>query len=150
MVVLALVAGCMDSPTAAPVQAKAASEQAEGSSAPADSTAVEPKAAEAKPEIPVLTDEDKRLIAADPKSLTPEERRERAYALRRKVMQNPDSPTARALRDMEEAVRNGEVQPQVGKKQYPTLSLPGAKPTGGTPPAGYRPPAGAEESKGAP
>ena len=137
MVMLALVAGCMDSPTAVPVQAKAASE-------------VEQKVAEEKPEIPVLTEEDKRLIAADPKSLTPEERRERGYALRRKVMQNPDSPTARALRDMEEAVRSGEVQPQVGKKQYPSLSLPGAKPSGGAPPAGYRPPAGAEESKGTP
>lgn len=140
MVMLAMVAGCMDSPTAAPVQARAAS-------------VVEqevPEETPEKPEIPVLTEEDKRLIAADPKSLTPDERRARAYALRRKVMQNPDSPTARALRDMEEAVRNGEVQPQVGKKQYPTLSLPGAKPTGGLPPAGHRPPAGAEESKGTP
>jgi hypothetical protein len=41
---------------------------------------------------PALTEEELALIAADPKDLTPELRRKRAYARRKQIMQNPDSP----------------------------------------------------------
>ena len=85
---------------------------------------------------PPLSEEDKRLLAADPATLSPEERRKRAYALRRKVMQDPDSPAARTLTDLEEAVRGGEIDPNA---KTPTLSLPGTKPQSGRPPAGWRP-----------
>ena len=114
----------------------------------AEPTKAEPKKAEAPPgekqEIPPLSAEDIRLIEADPATLTREERKKRAYAVRRKIMQNPDSPAARALEDMAEAIKNGDVKPEVkgGKKQYPKLYLPGKGPGdngGGRPPAGTRP-----------
>lgn len=134
MVLLAMVVGCIEEPTPTPVQA---TPQAEATP--------EAASAEAKPEIPELSEEDKRLIAADPKDLSPEDRRKRAYAMRRKIMQNPDSPAARTLRDMEQAVRNGEIEPpNLKKKEYPTFSLPGTKPTSGKPPAGHRPSEGAD------
>jgi hypothetical protein len=133
MVVLAIAAGCMESPTTAPVKTEPAAVPAETKAEVAEATPAEPKT-------PALSEEDQRLIAADPNNLTEDERRKRAYALRRKVMQNPDSPAARTLRDLEEAVRNGEIEPPVGKKKdYPTLHLPGAKPESGPPPAGHRP-----------
>lgn len=56
---------------------------------------------------PSLTAEDERLLAADPATLTRDERRQRAHALRRKILQNPDSPAARALEQTADAVRNG-------------------------------------------
>lgn len=141
MVVLAMAAGCMESPTPAPVNVEPAPVQAEAKVEAADATKAEP-AEPAKAEAPPLSEEDQRLIAADPQDLSPEDRRKRAYALRRKIMQNPDSPTARTLKDLEEAARRGEIDPQVvKKKEYPTLSLPGTEPSGGKPPAGYRPPA---------
>lgn len=65
----------------------------------------------AKPEIPELTEEDKRLIAADPKTLTPDERRKRAHALRRKILQNPESDSAKALEELRRAAEAGEIQP---------------------------------------
>ena len=58
--------------------------------------AVAPEQGKAAP--PELSEEDLRLLAADPATLTPEERRKRAYALRRKIMQNPDSPAAQHQR----------------------------------------------------
>lgn len=58
-----------------------------------------------------LTEEDKRLIAADPKTLSPEENRKRAYALRKQVMQNPDSANAAALEDARKAALAGEIDP---------------------------------------
>jgi hypothetical protein len=64
-----------------------------------------------KPAIPELTEEDKRLIAADPKTLSPDERRKRAYALRRKIMQNPDSESAKMLEELRRAAEAGEIQP---------------------------------------
>lgn len=75
---------------------------------PAPTTAAEP----AKPEIPELTEEDKRLIAADPKTLSPDERRKRAYALRRKIMQNPDSESAKMLEELRRAAEAGEIDPK--------------------------------------
>lgn len=86
---------------------------------------------------PELTEEDLALIAADPKDLTPEMRRKRAYARRRQIMQNPDSPTARALNDLVEAQKAGEIDANGGKGTW--LHAPGTKPTGGRPPAGWRP-----------
>ena len=87
---------------------------------------------------PKLTEEDLALIAADPKDLTPEMRRKRAYARRRQIMQNPDSPTARALRDLAQAHQSGnlDVKPKGGGVWFHT---PGSKPKGGIPPAGWRP-----------
>lgn len=92
-----------------------------------------------------LTEEDLALIAADPKDLTPELRRKRAYARRKQIMQNPDSPTARALNDLAEAHQAGEIDVQ-RKDDGVWLSAPGTKPTGGRPPAGWRP----SHSKGSP
>lgn len=89
---------------------------------------------------PPLSEEDLALIAADPKDLTPEMRRKRAYARRRQIMQNPDSPTARALNDLAAAHQAGEIDVE-RKDSGPWLSAPGTKPTSGRPPAGWRPPA---------
>lgn len=62
---------------------------------------------------PPLTQEELDLLAADPATLTPELRRKRAYALRRKILQNPDSPTARQLEALRIAYEKGELQPQL-------------------------------------
>jgi hypothetical protein len=63
-------------------------------------------------------------------------RRKRAYALRRKIMQNPDSPTARMLEDLQKAHADGTLEvPGQGVR----LQLPGSAPAGGPPPAGTRP-----------
>ncbi len=99
-----------------------------------------------KPKIPPLSEEDKRLIAADPATLTPEERRARGYALRRQVMQNPDSPTARALQDLAKATREGAIDPKARKRTGMTLHQAGMDdgpnsrlPPAGAPPAGSTP-----------
>lgn len=91
---------------------------------------------------PPLSEEDKRLIAADPSTLTPEERRKRGYALRRKIMQNPDSASARALEDLAKATKEGTIDPKAGKSEGLILHQRGVeeKPKSGPPPAGYRPP----------
>lgn len=62
---------------------------------------------------PPLTQEELDLLAADPATLTPELRRKRAFALRRKILQNPDSPTARQLEALRIAYEKGELQPQL-------------------------------------
>ncbi|MBK7826099.1 hypothetical protein [Nannocystis sp.] len=62
---------------------------------------------------PPLTQEEIDLIAADPATLTPDMRRQRAFALRRKILQNPDSPTARQLEALRLAYERGELQPQL-------------------------------------
>jgi len=94
------------------------------------------------PKVAPLSEEDERLIAADPKDLTPEMRRKRAYALRRQAMQNPDSPLARTLTDLEKAYQDGQLDPS-GTKPMPTFTVDGKPPTNGssTPqgPAGARP-----------
>lgn len=87
---------------------------------------------------PPLSEEDLALIAADPKDLTPEMRRKRAYARRRQIMQNPDSPTARALNDLVEAHQAGDIDVKP-KGSGTWFSTPGSKPTAGRPPAGWRP-----------
>lgn len=89
------------------------------------------------PRPPALSEEDLALLAADPETLSPDERRKRAYALRRKIMQNPDSPAARMLQDLQEAHRSGEIGVSKGG---PVFSLPGHPGADRRPPAGYRPP----------
>ena len=58
-----------------------------------------------------LTAEEERLIAANPDDLTKEERRKRAFALRKKIMQDPDSEQAQMILQGAEALRRGEVSP---------------------------------------
>lgn len=53
-----------------------------------------------------LTDAEMILIESDPKSLTPEKRRERAYALRKRIMADPNSGAAKALQDAASGVSN--------------------------------------------
>lgn len=104
--------------------------------------------------IPLLTPMDFALCMIPAKDLTTTEaRRQRGYARRKLVMNNPDSPTARVLTDLTEAAKNGEIAPpsfeQVGgnastKDSGIVFSVPGTTPQAGRPPAGYRPPAGSE------
>jgi hypothetical protein len=120
--------------------------QAPTPTAEAQRAAVDPAAAPADPAPaeattpPPLTEDELALIAADPKDLTPELRRKRAYARRKQIMQNPDSPTARALNDLAAAHQAGDIEVQ-RKGDGVWLSTPGTKPTSGRPPAGWRPPA---------
>lgn len=65
---------------------------------------------------PPLTQEELDLLAADPATLTLEMRRKRGYALRRKILQNPDSPTARQLEALRLATERGEITPQLPNK----------------------------------
>ncbi len=100
---------------------------------PAAEAETEPTAdASAKTPAP-LSEEDKKLLAMDPADLTPEMRRKRAYARRRQIMQNPDSPQARMLNDLKDAYDRGEIGGST-----PTFTLDGMKP-GGAPPAGTAP-----------
>ena len=105
VVTLLLLAAC--SKEVAPQTATKDAPPAKAEPAPV----AEPTAEPGKPAIPELTEEDKRLIAADPKSLSPDERRKRAYALRRKIMQNPDSESAKMLEELRRAAEAGEIQP---------------------------------------
>ena len=113
--------------------------------APAEPAKTEPAPAEAEPaatpdEAPPpkkaepLTDEEIALIETDPAELTPEMRRKRAFALRKKIMQNPDSPAARNLEDIRRKVESGELSPALPTKTWsaPTKSEP-------TVPAGHPP-----------
>lgn len=122
-------------PERSPEQVEQADAKAEaGSTAkadakPADAKAEAGNAAEADPaERYALTEEDERLIAADPSTLSPEENRKRAHALRKKIMQNPDSEAAKALEDARQAALAGEVQPTPGNTSEPA---PGTDAQGG-------------------
>jgi hypothetical protein len=68
-----------------------------------------PAAASPKPAAP-LTAEELALIEADPAKLTYEQRKARSYALRKKIMQNPDSPAAKAIIEAQRALAAGELQ----------------------------------------
>ncbi len=117
-------------------------------SAPTAQAAAEPPAADAKAAPPPLSEEDQRLLAADPATLSPEDRRKRAFALRRKIMQNPDSPTARMLEDLRKAQEDGELEvPKPGETPHFEARTPGSAPQGGPPPAGSRPAAGARPTE---
>lgn len=87
----------------------------------------------AQPENTELTAEEERLIAADPKTLSPDENRARAHALRKKIMQNPDSPQAKELEEVRAAVLAGEVDPkaQLGQKGGGDITI--TAPTAGKP-----------------
>ena len=130
--VVAALGACSQPPPPQPAAGATPAATAEPGPDPAP-TAEAPKPAP-------LSAEDERLIAADPKDLTPEMRRKRAYALRRKAMQNTDSPLARTLTDLEKAYQHGQIDPN-GKKATPTFTVDGKPPThGGSAPMG---PAGA-------
>ncbi|MCX4240002.1 hypothetical protein [Paraliomyxa miuraensis] len=105
--------------------------------APAVEPAIEAEAEAETKAAPPLTEEELALIATDPKDLTPEMRRKRAYARRKQIMQDPDSPAARALNDLVEAHQAGEIDANGGKGTW--FHANGAKPAGGRPPAGWRP-----------
>ena len=100
--------------------------------------------------IPLMTPMDFALCMVPAAEMTtPEHRRQRAYARRKLIMNNPDSPTARALADLADAARAGElgsVTPAASSASTPStknsgvvFSLPGTPPKGGRPPAGSRP-----------
>lgn len=139
--VMVLLAGCSVTTEAPPPQKVAPAPAAEAPPSPAAETPPAANAGPAGPQQPAeaLTEEELALIAADPADLTVEQRRKRAYARRKQIMQNPDSPTARALKDLAEAHQSGELGAQVGKDGV-WFHARGEKPTGGRPPAGYRPP----------
>ena len=87
-----------------------------------------------------LSEEDLRIINADPATLTPEERRKRPFALRRKIMQNPDSPAAKSLEDLRKAIEAGEIEPPNGGIKFESRRAAEELPApGGPPPAGSRP-----------
>ncbi len=128
---LALLGACSKPPEPQPSQA----DKATAAAAPAPDADAKAQAAPApKP----LSEADKRLIAMDPAELTPDMRRKRAYALRRKAMQNPDSAVARTLNDLEDAYHRGELEPP-NRASMPTFTVDGKAPSGGAPPAGARP-----------
>lgn len=92
-----------------PAPTKADAEQANANAQPeAQANAT----ADAKPALGKyeLTEEEVDLLARDPKTLGPEQNRKRAYALRKKIMQNPDSDAAKALEDAREAALAGQVE----------------------------------------
>lgn len=97
----------------APAEAAKPPEAAAAPSAPAP----QPVGANAEkleiPKEPPLTPEEIALIEADPKDLTPEQRRARAFALRRKILQNPDSPQAQQLERLRRDVAAGLVTPEL-------------------------------------
>ncbi|HRI08754.1 MAG TPA: hypothetical protein PKW35_13110 [Nannocystaceae bacterium] len=93
-------------------QGPAAKPAADATPAPAAAPSAAPAAPARKPVEP-LTQEELDLIAADPATLTPDLRRKRAFALRKKIMQNPDSPAARQLEAIREGVERGEIVPQL-------------------------------------
>lgn len=129
--VLGLV-GCSKAPPA-----PAPESRSDANSAPAS---LETKSAVPKtPRVPELTREDLELLGKDPSELTREERIKRAYARRRQIMQDPDSPAARALQDLSEAARSGTLQTGAAADSGPRFYLPGTQPRGGPPPAGVRP-----------
>ena len=168
--VLLFGSGCTDPPQPAPATTPTPSAPiAEAEAAAADGEAAPGPAAEVEMQqiapgveipkklpnpIPLLTPMDFALCMIPPAELTTiEERRQRGWARRKLIMNNPDSPTARVLTDLTEAAKNGELAPpsfeQAGanasaKDSGVVFSLPGTKPQGGRPPAGYRPPAGSE------
>ena len=97
--IVGLWAGTMLSMPACQSNAKP-SPSPEGASATAVKPAAIPKSdtASAPPTANnQLTPAEEALIAADRKDLSPDERIARAAALRKKIMQNPESPQAKAL-----------------------------------------------------
>lgn len=84
------------------------------------------KQAEAEPAEPAepvdknaLTAEELALIDADPATLSVEQRRKRGYALRKKIMQNPDSEAAKTLEEAQRAVLAGELEIPAAEEKKP-------------------------------
>ena len=96
---------------------------------PAKTAEAETKPAETKPAegapkaVEPLTQEEINLIDSDPAELTPALRRKRAFALRKKIMQNPESESAKALEEMRRKVESGEITPELPPSSL-TLSAP--------------------------
>ncbi len=88
-------------------------------STPSSETPAAPKEATpaAKPENLELTPDEEALLKRDPKELTPDENRKRGQAARKKILQNPDSPAAKALQELAEKVRRGEIKPTLPPKK---------------------------------
>lgn len=63
--------------------------------------------------VPPLTQEEIDLLAMDPKTLDKDTRVKQAYARRRKILQNPDSPMARQIEALRLAALRGELAPPV-------------------------------------
>ncbi len=125
-----LVSACNQTPPPPPPKVK----PAPAPTAAADTPSDQPKA---------LSEEDQRLIALTPeqvKALAPEERKKRAYALRRKIMQNPDSPTAKSIQELADAARRGEIDFDKHQDKMPTFSAQTPEPDEGAP-AGHESPA---------
>jgi hypothetical protein len=57
-----------------------------------------------------LSAEEIDLIARDPKTLGPDQNRKRAHALRKKIMQNPDSDAAKALEEARQSALAGQIE----------------------------------------
>jgi len=114
--VLLLSVACVEAPTRS---AEAQPGQAKSEQPAAKTPAVEPS--KPQPGSTELTAEELELLDADPKTLSPDQNRKRAYALRKKIMQNPDSPQAQALEEARAAALGGElteeqVNPDAAKK----------------------------------
>jgi len=121
-----LAGGCTNEEKSAP-----AAEPAKTEAPAAGEKAETPEKAGTLKKAEPLTQEELDLIDADPATLTPELRRKRAFALRKRIMQNPDSPQAQALEEMRLKVKSGEITPQLPPKQM-HLEAPGV-------PAGHPP-----------
>ncbi|MBX7082193.1 MAG: hypothetical protein K1X88_23495 [Nannocystaceae bacterium] len=122
-------------------EAERADPTAGAKAAPAAAAAAPAAEPAAQGKEPPLTAEEQRLIDADPKSLSAEERRARAYALRRKIMQNPDSPAARTLEDLRKAADAGQLDVGPVGPRFELRRSDGTAPVGTAPPAGHREPA---------
>jgi hypothetical protein len=135
LLLAALLAACgPTSPTPVPIAktepAKTEPAKAEPAKAAETKIAAPTKTAPATP-APPLTQEEQDLIAADPATLTPEQRRARAFALRRKCLQNPEGACAKQLEEIRTAVEAGTLVPQLPEKKTdlvlsaPTKAEPG-------------------------
>jgi len=78
-------------------------------------------------EVEPLTEEEQRLVDADPETLSAEEKKARSYALRKKILQDPNSPQAKALKDAANRIVEGEVDPNLDYKENGQSSAPPAE-----------------------
>ncbi|RMG93565.1 MAG: hypothetical protein D6705_18355 [Deltaproteobacteria bacterium] len=83
------------------------------------------------PRVPPLTEEELALIEKDPRNLSPEDRRRRAHALRKQILQNPDGPAAKELERWRQMYESKELElpDEPGKQRGPTLHAPTRKGT---------------------
>lgn len=103
---LVMPLGCIEAPKRAETD-KAKSEQAP---TPSPTPVAAPESG--SPGSTELTPEELELLDADPRALTPDQNRKRAYALRKKALQNPDSPQAKAIEEARAAAVGGELTPE--------------------------------------